>query len=109
RSGIAADRGRRVHGEPPAAALAERAPGSGDHRLNCRNRDPDACTHTPRGGDDRGIPRAPDHMSATCDFERTVTIANRHGLHARPAAEFVKLAGTFSSDVMVGRDDLEVN
>lgn len=48
-------------------------------------------------------------MSATCDSERTVTIANRHGLHARPAAEFVKLAGTFRSDVLVSKDDLEVN
>jgi phosphocarrier protein HPr len=48
-------------------------------------------------------------MSATCDSERTVTIANRHGLHARPAAEFVKLAGTFRSDITVSKDDLEVN
>ena len=48
-------------------------------------------------------------MSATCDSERTVTIANRHGLHARPAAEFVKLAGTFRCDVLVSKDDLEVN
>lgn len=48
-------------------------------------------------------------MSATCDAERTVTIANRHGLHARPAAEFVKLAGTFSCGIMVQKDDLEVN
>ncbi|HSK19104.1 MAG TPA: HPr family phosphocarrier protein [Longimicrobiales bacterium] len=48
-------------------------------------------------------------MSATCDSERTVTIANRHGLHARPAAEFVKLAGTFRCDVMVRKDELEVN
>jgi phosphocarrier protein len=48
-------------------------------------------------------------MSATCDSERTVTIANRHGLHARPAAEFVKLAGTFRCDITVTKDDLEVN
>jgi phosphocarrier protein len=48
-------------------------------------------------------------MSATCDSERTVTIANRHGLHARPAAEFVKLAGKFRCDVTVIKDDLEVN
>ncbi|MBR9990449.1 MAG: HPr family phosphocarrier protein [Gemmatimonadetes bacterium] len=48
-------------------------------------------------------------MSATCDAERTVTIANRHGLHARPAAEFVKLAGTFKCDIMVRKDDLDVN
>ena len=48
-------------------------------------------------------------MSATCESERTVTIVNRHGLHARPAAEFVKLAGTFSADILVKKDDLEVN
>jgi phosphocarrier protein HPr len=48
-------------------------------------------------------------MSSTCDFERTVVIANRYGLHARPAAEFVKLAATFSADVAVRKDDLEVN
>jgi phosphocarrier protein len=41
--------------------------------------------------------------------ERTVEIANRHGLHARPAAEFVKLANRFSADVWVRKDDLEVN
>jgi phosphocarrier protein HPr len=48
-------------------------------------------------------------MSATCDSERTVTIENKHGLHARPAAEFVKLAGTFRCDITVRKDDLEVN
>ena len=30
-----------------------------------------------------------------------VRIANKFGLHARPAAEFVKLANRFSSDVWV--------
>lgn len=48
-------------------------------------------------------------MSLTSDFERTVTIINEFGLHARPAAEFVKLAGTFKADVAVVKDDLEVN
>ncbi|HEX6309860.1 MAG TPA: HPr family phosphocarrier protein [Longimicrobiales bacterium] len=48
-------------------------------------------------------------MSATCDSERTVTIVNKYGLHARPAAEFVKLAGTFRSEITVRKDDLEVN
>jgi phosphocarrier protein len=48
-------------------------------------------------------------MSATCDAERTITITNRHGLHARPAAEFVKLAGTFGCGIAVRKDDLEVN
>jgi phosphocarrier protein HPr len=48
-------------------------------------------------------------MSSIIESERTVVIANRYGLHARPAAEFVKLAATFSCDVMVRKDDLEVN
>jgi phosphocarrier protein len=38
-----------------------------------------------------------------------VRIPNRFGLHARPAASFVKVAGRFQSDVFVSRDELEVN
>lgn len=38
-----------------------------------------------------------------------LTIANKYGLHARPAAEFVKLANRFASDVWVSKDDVEVN
>jgi len=41
--------------------------------------------------------------------EAVVTILNRYGLHARPAAEFVKLASRFGSTVMVEKDGLEVN
>ncbi|HEX7021097.1 MAG TPA: HPr family phosphocarrier protein [Gemmatimonadaceae bacterium] len=41
--------------------------------------------------------------------ERTVQIINQNGLHARPAAEIVKLAAKYKSDVTVVRDDLEVN
>ena len=42
-------------------------------------------------------------------LERTVTIANRVGLHARPAAEFVKLAGHYRCDVKLTKDDLTVD
>jgi phosphocarrier protein HPr len=42
-------------------------------------------------------------------IERTVTIANKNGLHARPAAEIVKIAAKFKSDIHLVRDDLEVN
>jgi len=38
-----------------------------------------------------------------------VTIVNELGLHARPAAAFVKVAGRFKAEVTVGRDDLVVN
>jgi phosphocarrier protein len=41
--------------------------------------------------------------------ERSVKIANRNGIHARPAAEIVKVAAKFKSEVVLIRDDLEVN
>ena len=41
--------------------------------------------------------------------ERTVQIVNKAGLHARPAAEIVKLAAKYASDITVMRDELEVN
>lgn len=41
--------------------------------------------------------------------ERTVQVVNKNGLHARPAAEIVKTAAKFRSDITVVRDDLEVN
>jgi phosphocarrier protein len=34
---------------------------------------------------------------------------NRNGVHARPAAEIVKLAARFKSDITLTRDELEVN
>ena len=43
------------------------------------------------------------------EYVRIVAIANAYGLHARPAAEFVKLAGTFQSEITVSKDGLEVN
>lgn len=42
-------------------------------------------------------------------IERVVTIANKNGLHARPAAEIVKTAAKFKADITLVRDDLEVN
>ena len=41
--------------------------------------------------------------------ERCVTIVNKNGLHARPAAEIVKTASKFASDIIIVRDELEVN
>jgi phosphocarrier protein len=41
--------------------------------------------------------------------ERSVEIVNPLGLHARPAAEFVKLASTFSSEIEVEKDGMAVN
>jgi phosphocarrier protein len=42
-------------------------------------------------------------------IERTVTIANRNGLHARPAAEIVKMAAKYRAEITLVRDELEVN
>lgn len=43
------------------------------------------------------------------EYTRRATIRNRLGLHARPAAEFVKLAGEYAADIWVDKDGLEVN
>ena len=42
-------------------------------------------------------------------IEKELIITNKHGLHARPAAQFVKIAGRFESDIKVIKDGLEVN
>lgn len=39
----------------------------------------------------------------------TVEVPNALGMHARPSAEFVKLAGGFAASVTVGRGDIAVN
>jgi phosphocarrier protein len=41
--------------------------------------------------------------------ERAVQVQNAHGIHARPAAEIVKVAARFRSAITIIRDDLEVN
>ena len=41
--------------------------------------------------------------------EQTIQVRNKFGLHARPAAEFVKLASRFQSEIWVRKQDLEVN
>jgi phosphocarrier protein len=41
--------------------------------------------------------------------EREARIVNKLGIHARPAAEIVKTAGKFKSNITIIRDDLEVN
>jgi phosphocarrier protein len=38
-----------------------------------------------------------------------VQIINKYGLHARPAAELVKLANRFASDVWIRKEDTEVS
>ena len=41
--------------------------------------------------------------------ERTVQILNKNGLHARPAAEIVKLAAKYRSEITITREGTEVN
>ena len=40
---------------------------------------------------------------------RTVTIVNRKGLHARPAASFVKLATRFESKIRIQDGEMDVD
>lgn len=42
-------------------------------------------------------------------IERQVEIVNSFGLHARPAAQFVKLAGGFRSEISVTKGDMTIN
>jgi phosphocarrier protein len=42
-------------------------------------------------------------------IKRELTITNRLGLHARPAALFVKIANKFTSDITVERGNEKVN
>lgn len=48
-------------------------------------------------------------MSEVLSAECTVVIQNTYGLHARPAAEFVKAAHLFEADIWVRKEELEVN
>ncbi|MGH7629374.1 MAG: HPr family phosphocarrier protein [Gemmatimonadales bacterium] len=43
------------------------------------------------------------------ELEREATIVNSLGLHARPAAQFVRLASSFASDILVSKDGIDVN
>ena len=42
-------------------------------------------------------------------IEREATIVNQEGLHARPAAQIVRLASSFAADIELGKDGLDVN
>ena len=52
--------------------------------------------------------RPPVHMSDKMS-EQTVEITNELGIHARPAALFVKEAGRYTSDIFVLKNGQEVN
>jgi phosphocarrier protein len=42
-------------------------------------------------------------------IERYAKVTNQQGLHARPAAQIVKLASTFQSDIEVVKEGFAVN
>ncbi len=42
-------------------------------------------------------------------IERSVTIGNSLGLHARPAAQLVRLASSFQAQIELQKDELAVN
>jgi phosphocarrier protein HPr len=42
-------------------------------------------------------------------LERDVEVVNANGIHARPAAEIVKLAAKFGAHITLGREGMEVN
>ena len=50
-----------------------------------------------------------NHKSNEVIAEHQLVILNEIGLHARPAAAFVKLATRFKSDIQILRDGEEVN
>jgi len=51
--------------------------------------------------------KKPDESPKTC--EKEVVIQNRNGLHARPAAMFVKISSRYRSEVWVEKDGDRVN
>lgn len=51
--------------------------------------------------------KGPEAGENTCVQE--FTIQNKLGLHARPAAMFVRIANRFSSDISVEKDSEQVN
>ena len=68
-----------------------------------------AAAESARGNADAAAMDALAPSSTTGDaasaYSRVVTLVNADGLHARPAAELVKLAGTFSQRVTVNGTD----
>ncbi len=50
--------------------------------------------------------KSPD---ADGNFSKELTVVNKLGIHARPAAMFVKTANRFASDIFVEKDGEKVN
>lgn len=63
---------------------------------------------TEQRGEDSG-PRGRVSAEGPGERSRWVCICNQRGLHARAAAKFVRLAGSFDSEIFVSRNDLTVS
>jgi phosphoenolpyruvate---glycerone phosphotransferase subunit DhaM len=64
-----------------------------------------AVTGAPRPDDVGRAPDSGEHAPVASAHARSVTLVNADGLHARPAAELVKLASTFPQRVTVNGTD----
>lgn len=42
-------------------------------------------------------------------MEKKFIINNRHGLHARPAAQLVKIASRYKCDIRLSKEEMEIN
>lgn len=80
-----------------AAAVAAEVGGSLDEVVRA------AESVTPGSG--TGAASAEQAPAGPAEVTRTVTLVNKDGLHARPAADFVKLASTFKARVTVNGKD----
>jgi len=86
-----------VEGGVAAAVAAEVGDSLDDVVRAARSAAPGAPTSA--GSPPEGTPAGPAVVT------RTVTLTNKDGLHARPAADFVKLASTFDARVTVNGKD----
>jgi phosphocarrier protein HPr len=53
--------------------------------------------------------RKTDRAAPVEKIEKEISIVNRLGLHARPAAMFVRVASRFRSEIWVAKESEEVN
>jgi len=62
--------------------------------------------HRRRGRDGRGSDNGVSNMAAT---RKKVTVRQKYGLHARPAASFVKLARKFEAEIILEKNSERVD
>ncbi len=53
--------------------------------------------------------RRASRVASSQKLEKEISIVNRLGLHARPAAMFVRVASRYRSEIWVAKGDEEVN